>query len=99
MKSLADAMLSVLPFITASLAVAPMRLPLRTPQPAVMLLGGGCPEVPFASSYKPGEINALWASLKKVYGNEAAARAPSHSSRQKCHTNFAKHKSCCGRRR
>ena len=36
--------------------------------------GGGVPDVPFASSYKPGEISALWNSLKKCYGNEELAR-------------------------
>lgn len=41
-----------------------------------MQLGGrGVPDVPFASSYKPAEISALWGALKSCYGNEAAARA------------------------
>ena len=32
------------------------------------------PEVPWASSYKQKDIDALWNTLKQVYGSEAAAR-------------------------
>lgn len=36
--------------------------------------GGGVPEVPWASAYKPQEIAALWSTAVKVYGSDAAAR-------------------------
>lgn len=46
------------------------RLPVAT-----MLLGSGdVPSVPFADSYKPAEIAALWKALKQCYGDEEAAR-------------------------
>ena len=59
----------------ASFTLQPAKQPtLRRSQPVTMLGGGGVPDVPFASSYKPGEISALWNSLKKCYGNEELAR-------------------------
>ena len=55
-------------------SVRPMQTQPRRAPPILLFGGGGVPEVPFAASYKPGEIAALWSALKSCYGNEALAR-------------------------
>jgi hypothetical protein len=71
---------SPLPTPTASRALlgrqaADVHCSARRPPPLMLLNGGGVPDVPFASAYKPGEIRALWSALKKLYGSEELACA------------------------
>lgn len=51
-------------------------LVMRTRAVQMMAVKGpkGVPAVPFAASYKPAEISALWNTLKKLYEDEDAAR-------------------------
>ena len=40
------------------------------------------PEVPWSENYKQEDINALWATLKRLYGGEAAAAAAVKANNQ-----------------
>jgi hypothetical protein len=77
--ALAGAQAFSLPLMTQLSARTVTRQPKASP---LLRAGGGVPDVPFASAYAPSEISALWVSLKKIYGSDAAARAAVEQNNQ-----------------
>merc|ERR1711918_108763 len=78
--------LSMIPLLVFTAALTPgtaPRLAGRGLAPRMMFgMGGGVPEVPFASAYQPRQLSALWGSLKRVYGSEGLARAAVQQNNQ-----------------
>ena len=64
--------MAMLPLL--SLLHPPIVQPLRAGPLSRIVMGGGVPDVAFASAYQPREISALWVAVKKVYGSESRAR-------------------------